>query len=124
MVLRIISCGFWQRKCVRNKSFFSGRGMAISRITVSTVRFHRNQTMSVGLSDGRVITVPLIWYPRLAGATAKARRRWEISCAGQGIRWPELNEDVSIEGILAGAPSPEYRKPRSVKSSPRELRAH
>ena len=96
--------------------------MSISRITVSGVQFHRNQTMSVGLSDGRVITVPLAWYPRLAKATPKARRGWQISCAGQGIHWPEANEDLSLEGLLRGLPSPEYRKARSAKASSPPLR--
>lgn len=96
--------------------------MRISRLTVKAITFHRDETMRVHLSDGRAITVPLAWYPRLKAGKQSARRKWELCAAGQGIHWPELNEDVSIEGLLAGAPSPEYRKSRTPKSVAQELR--
>jgi hypothetical protein len=60
----------------------------------------------VGLKDGRRISVPLEWYPRLAQASAEQRGRWEICGAGYGIHWPELDEDLSTEGLLRGAPAP------------------
>ncbi len=72
--------------------------------------------MSVALSDGRIITVPLEWYPRLANAKLSARRNWQSSGAGSGIHWPELDEDLSIGGLPRGEPSPEYRKPRSKRN--------
>ena len=63
--------------------------------------------LSVGLMDGRTITVPLAWYPRLADATPAQRAHWEVSGAGYGIHWPELDEDLSTEGLLRGIPAPQ-----------------
>ena len=63
-------------------------------------------TISVGLVDGRVITVPLVWYPRLLGATASPRENWKIAGGGFGIHWPDIDEDLSTEGLLRGAPAP------------------
>lgn len=63
-------------------------------------------TLSVDLMDGRTITVPLAWYPRLLNATQPQRDRWEASGAGYGIHWPDIDEDLSTEGLLRGAPAP------------------
>lgn len=63
-------------------------------------------TLSVDLMDGRTITVPLAWYPRLLNATQQQRDRWEASGAGYGIHWPDIDEDLSTEGLLRGAPAP------------------
>jgi hypothetical protein len=65
-----------------------------------------DQTLSAHLADGRVITVPLHWYPRLLQATAAQRTGWKIAGGGYGIRWEELDEDLSVEGLLRGAPAP------------------
>ena len=65
-----------------------------------------DDTLSVGLMDGRTITVPLAWYPRLLHATQEQRDHWEPSGGGYGIHWPELDEDLSAEGLLRGAPAP------------------
>jgi hypothetical protein len=62
--------------------------------------------MSVDLLDGRTITVPLHWYPKLQAATDEQRRAWHIAGGGFGIHWPELDEDLSVEGLLRGAPAP------------------
>ena len=62
--------------------------------------------LSVSLMDGRTITVPLAWYPRLADATPEQRAHWEVSGAGYGIHWPDLDEDLSTEGLLRGSPAP------------------
>jgi len=62
-------------------------------------------TMSVDLEDGRTIKVPLTLYPKLLHATAYQRNRWELSGAGFGIYWPELDEDLSVEGLIHGVPS-------------------
>ena len=62
--------------------------------------------LTVALMDGRTITVPLAWYPRLAAATPEKRAHWEMAGAGYGIHWPELDEDLSTEGLLAGARAP------------------
>ncbi len=61
--------------------------------------------LSVELMDGRTITVPLAWYPRLADATSEHLAHREIIGAGYGIHWPELDEDLSTEGLLRGAPA-------------------
>jgi Protein of unknown function (DUF2442) len=68
------------------------------------VRFTED-TIAVDLIDGRTIIVPLAWYPRLFNATPEQRRNWRISGAGYGIHWPDLDEDLSTEGLLRGAPS-------------------
>ena len=62
-------------------------------------------TLAVDLSDGRTIIVPLTWYPRLLSATPEQRSHWKVSGAGYGIHWPEINEDLSTEGLLRGAPA-------------------
>lgn len=62
--------------------------------------------LSVRLRDGRKISVPLVWYPRLLHATEEQRNHWEIAGAGYGIHWEEIDEDLSSEGLLRGAPAP------------------
>ncbi|MBM3767805.1 MAG: DUF2442 domain-containing protein [Acidobacteria bacterium] len=62
-------------------------------------------TLAVDLADGRTIIVPLAWYPRLLDATIEERRRWEVAGAGFGMHWPDLDEDLSTEGLLRGAPA-------------------
>jgi hypothetical protein len=65
-----------------------------------------DDTLSVDLMDGRTITVPLAWYPRLLNASQQQRDHWEPSGGGYGIHWPEIDEDLSTEGLLRGAPAP------------------
>ena len=62
------------------------------------------------LSDGRTISVPLAWYPRLVHAAQEERDNWELIGNGQGIRWPDLDEDLSVEGLIGGRPSGESQK--------------
>lgn len=62
--------------------------------------------LSVRLKDGRKISVPLVWYPRLLHATEDQRNNWEIAGAGYGIHWEDVDEDLSVEGLLRGAPAP------------------
>ena len=64
------------------------------------------ETISVDLMDGRTIIVPLIWYPRLFNATPEQRAQWEVCGGGYGIHWEEIDEDLSTEGMLRGAPAP------------------
>ena len=64
------------------------------------------ETISVDLMDGRIITVPLIWYPRLFHATPDQREKWKVCGGGYGIHWEEIDEDLSTEGMLRGAPAP------------------
>jgi hypothetical protein len=68
------------------------------------------ETVSVDLMDGRVITVPLVWYPRLFNATVEQRSQWEVCGGGYGIHWDEIDEDLSTEGMLRGAPAPSSKK--------------
>jgi len=72
---------------------------------VKDVRFSED-TLSVDLADGRTITVPLVWFPRLLHAAPEQREKWELAGAGFGIHWPEIDEDLSTEGLLRGAPAP------------------
>ena len=64
-----------------------------------------DDSLSVDLMDGRTITAPLAWYPRLANATPAQRANCVITGAGYGIHWPEIDEDLSTEGLLRGAPA-------------------
>lgn len=64
-------------------------------------------TLTVDLSDGRTISVPLEWFPRLLHATAKERNNWRLIGKGQGIHWESIDEDISVEGLIAGRPSGE-----------------
>jgi hypothetical protein len=64
-------------------------------------------TLSVDLEDGRTIAVPIGWYPRLAHGTQAERLNFQISGAGYGIHWPELDEDIGVEGLLLGKRSVE-----------------
>lgn len=66
-----------------------------------------NDTLSVNLSDGRTISVPLAWYPRLVHATPADRNQWRLIGNGQGIHWQTVDEDISVQGLLAGKPSGE-----------------
>jgi hypothetical protein len=88
-------------------------------------------TLVVELRDGRSVSVPLSWYPRLADATPRERRNWELIGPGIGVHWPDLDEDVSVEAVLAGLGSKEssaslrrwrasrrHRVPRSGPSVP------
>lgn len=65
-----------------------------------------DEVLSVDLADGRTISVPISWYPRLFDATPSQRDNWEICGAGYGIHWPDIDEDLSTEGLLRGAPAP------------------
>jgi hypothetical protein len=69
--------------------------------SAEAVRFD-DHTLWVDLSDGRTLGVPLAWFPRLLGATPEQRRKVLISLSGQGLHWEELDEDISVAGLLAG----------------------
>ncbi|MEQ9548541.1 MAG: DUF2442 domain-containing protein [Coleofasciculus sp. G3-WIS-01] len=68
--------------------------------------YFTEETITVDLMDGRVISVPLTWYPRLLNATSEQREKWEVCGGGYGIHWEEIDEDLSTEGMLRGAPVP------------------
>ncbi len=75
---------------------------------VSKVSFTLD-SLCVSLMDGRVISVPLTWYPKLLHASVEQRNNWKIAGGGYGIHWPDLDEDLSTEGMLRGAPAPRHR---------------
>jgi len=69
-----------------------------------------DDTLSVDLSDGRSISVPIAWFPRLLHSTEQERNNWRLIGKGQGIHWEDIDEDISIEGLLAGKPSGESQE--------------
>jgi hypothetical protein len=69
-----------------------------------------DDALTVDLTDGRTITVPLAWYPRLAHARGEERNNWRLIGDREGIHWPELDEDISVENLLLGKPSGESQK--------------
>ena len=69
-----------------------------------------DDTLSVDLSDGRSISVPIAWFPRLLHSTEQERNNWRLIGRGQGIHWEDLDEDISIEGLIAGRPSGESQE--------------
>ena len=76
--------------------------LAMSRVVNVTVT---EDTLSVDLEDGRTIAVPIGWYPRLAHGTEEERANFQVSGAGFGIHWPDLDEDIGVEGLLLGKKS-------------------
>ncbi len=70
-----------------------------------------DDALSVSLRDGRVISVPLVWYPRLLNATLTQRKNWKIASGGYGIHWPDVDEDLSTEGLLRGGKAPKSHSP-------------
>jgi hypothetical protein len=66
-----------------------------------------SESLNVDLSDGRNISVPLAWFPRLVHANQAERNNWRIIGRGDGIHWEDIDEDISIKGLLAGKPSGE-----------------
>lgn len=71
---------------------------------IADVRFD-DARLIVDLKDGRTIAVPLAWYPRLFNASTADRANWELAGGGYGIHWPAIDEDLSAEGLLRGAPA-------------------
>ena len=91
-------------------------GPAVRQVRVT------NEALTVELEDGRVVSVPLEWYPRLAEGTGAERRRWELIGPGIGIHWPDLDEDISVEALLLGQGSNEssasLRRWRATRQRP------
>jgi len=79
-------------------------GVTLSRVLNVLVT---DDTLSVDLEDGRTVFVPIGWYPRLASGTDSERSNFEISGAGYGVHWPDLDEDIGVEGLLLGKRSSE-----------------
>lgn len=104
--------------------------MSTSSLVVDTalarhVRVHA-EALVVELRDGRVVSVPVSWYPRLAEGTPAERRKWELIGPGIGIHWPDLDEDVSVEALLMGRGSNEsaasLRRWRASRNRPANKR--
>ena len=70
-----------------------------------------NSAITAALADGRTVSVPLAWSWRLAEATAKQRQNFKIIGSGQGVHWPDVDEDISAIGMLSGTPAP---RPRAI----------
>jgi hypothetical protein len=83
---------------------------AEARSVAATQAAVTDDTLTVELSDGRTLSAPLAWYPRLLHATAEERGRWRLIGQGRGLRWPDLDEHISVENLLAGQPSGESQK--------------
>ena len=81
-----------------------GRVALATGVTVS------EEALAVELDDGRAVSVPLAWYPRLLHGTPAERAHWRLIGRGEGIHWPALDEDISVEGLLAGRPSGESQR--------------
>src|SRR4029453_2115635 len=86
-------------------SWERGPGEGVRDVRVS------EDVLVVDLLDGRTISVPLVWYPRLLSATPEQRANWRIAGGGFGIHWPDVDEDVSTDGLLRGAPAPRGSAP-------------
>ncbi len=67
-------------------------------------------SLTIELTDGRTLSVPIAWYPRLLHGTSKERNNWRLISRGEGIHWPDLDEDVSIDNLLSGKPSGESQR--------------
>jgi hypothetical protein len=80
------------------------QGVAIQEVIVT------DDLLTVELVDGRSISVPLLWYPRLSYGTVEERNNWRLIGRGVGIHWPDLDEDLSVEGIILGRPSNESQQ--------------
>ena len=88
--------------------------MTFSRVDMEIPNAERvsvtDDTVSVELCDGRSVSVPLTWFPRLLHGTATERERWRLIGRGEGIHWEALDEDISVESLLAGKPSGESQE--------------
>ncbi len=81
--------------------------LIVERETLAESVGFTEDSMVLYLDDGRSITVPLAWYPRLSAGTEAERSNYELIGDGEGVHWPELDEDISVEGIIAGRASAE-----------------
>ena len=75
-----------------------------SQVPTATTAQVNDDTLTVELSDGRTISVPVAWYPRLSHGTSEERDHWRLIGNGRGLHWPDLDEDISVENLLAGQP--------------------
>ena len=78
-----------------------------SRLALAQEVAVSDDTLTVDLADGRTVSVPLAWYPRLSHGSEAERTNWRLVGQGEGIHWPDLDEDISVESLLAGRASGE-----------------
>jgi hypothetical protein len=98
-----------QHHCKPSRCPLRGTRRLIERereVVAESVHFS-DDSMTVHLDDGRALSILLAWYPRLMHAAPQERKRFELIGDGEGIHWPELDEDISVEGLLAGRRSAE-----------------
>jgi hypothetical protein len=69
-----------------------------------------DETLTVDLADGRTISIPLSWYPRLVHASPVERQKWQLIGRGEGIHWPDIDEDISVAALIAGHASGESQE--------------
>jgi Protein of unknown function (DUF2442) len=81
--------------------------MIAAQIALATKLRVDDDSLFVELSDGRTISAPLVWFPRLSHGTADERNKWRLIAGGRGIHWADLDEDISVENLLSGKPSGE-----------------
>ena len=81
--------------------------LAVNPVFASTVECTDDE-LTVFLSDGRSLSVPIVWFPRLAKASPSERADCELLGNGEGVHWPQIDEDISVLGLLAGRPSVEF----------------
>ena len=114
-----VNCRKSSRLYLRKQSLIQ----ALSTPTAASVHI-TDDTLTVDLTDGRSISVPIGWYPRLAYATPAERSHMQISGAGHGIHWPDLDEDIGVEGLLLGKKSMEspasFQRWLQARSAPTE----
>jgi hypothetical protein len=100
-----MSCGLYRESLTVTKRSYWRLGMSMRPVDLyplaDEVRFTEDD-MVVSLVDGRTVSVPLVWFPRLATATSEQRRNYEMLGDGEGIHWPDIDEDLSVEGLLKG----------------------
>ncbi len=80
------------------------REATVENVTVT------KDTLALELADGRTVTAPLAWYPRLLHGAARERANWRLIGGGEGVHWPDLDEDISVENVLLGHPSGESQR--------------
>jgi hypothetical protein len=98
--------------------------MSTAVLTAATIRRVdvTDETITAHLADGRVISVPLAWSWRLSDATPAQRANWELIGDGYGVHWPDVDEDISAEGMLSGVPAPRPRKTQARLTRPANKR--
>ncbi len=100
--------------------------MSTAVLTDTTIRRVEvtDETITAHLADGRVISVPLVWSWRLSEATPAQRANWELIGDGIGVHWPDVDEDISAEGMLSGVPAPRPRKLQERSTRPADNALH